>query len=219
MQDDRLTQRQLQQQALSALLDGDATQAEPALRAWREDPAARADWHAYHLIGEAMRSDEVRCTVQHDVEFLARVRERLAAEPVVLAPATAAKTPVAGRLSRLAAWSAPVAVAAGFVAVAGVLVVTRVAAPEGAAQDPASALAISVAAPVAAGLQAVAGGAPLTAPTQASRPLTAAAGSPTLIRNADLDRYLAAHREFSATSALSVPGGMARNVTVTAPSP
>ena len=216
MQDDRLTVRQLQQLSLSALLDGDSSQAEPAVRAWRADPAARADWHAYHLIGEVMRSDEVRCSVQHDVAFLARVRESLVAEPVVLAPAAVQMAPV-GRRPWRAAWAAPMAVAAGFVAVAGVLVVTRVASPGGAAQDPASALASSIAAPVAAGLQAVAGGTLVRSPPTASRPLADNVGASALIRDAELDRYLAAHRQYSSTSAVAVPGGMARNVTVIAP--
>ena len=95
MHDDRLTPRQAQQLALSALVDGDASQADRAFRAWREEPAARADWHAYQLIGEAMRSDDVRCQAHHDVAFLAQVRARLAEEPVVLAPVSASAS--AGR--------------------------------------------------------------------------------------------------------------------------
>lgn len=223
MHEDRLTPRQAQQLALSALLDGDASQADRALAAWREDPAARADWHAYQIVGEAMRSDDVNCRAHHDVAFLARVRARLAEEPVVLAPAAqvasqaAASPSLQARSGWRTAWAAPVAVAAGFIAVAGVLVVTRVAAPGGVAPEAASALAGGAgAAPALGGLQVVSSGSPVRSSIPgAPAASTTAAGA--LIRSADLDRYLAAHRQYSATSPLSVPGGAARNVTVAAP--
>ncbi|MEO5772396.1 MAG: sigma-E factor negative regulatory protein [Burkholderiaceae bacterium] len=225
MHEDRLTPRQAQQLALSALLDGDASQADRALAAWREEPAARADWHAYQVIGEAMRSDDLNCRAHHDAAFLARVRARLADEPVVLAPAAlvapqaiASSAPVRQPGWRTA-WAAPVAVAAGFIAVAGVLVVTRVAAPGGVAPEAASALAGgSGMAPALAlgGLQAVSSGNLLRSSSPGAQAASTSA-SGALIRSADLDRYLAAHRQYSATSSLSVPGGAARNVTVTTP--
>ena len=178
-------------QALSALMDGEAAESEQACQAWRDDANARADWHAYHLIGELMRSDDLRCAPQHDARFLGRLRERLAAEPVVLAPA--ASVAPARQSTWRRAWAAPMAVAAGFVAVAGVLVVTRVAAPNGAVQDRS---ALATPAPVG---------------------LAGLPGSDTrLIRSAELDRYLAAHRQYSNTSALAVPGGSVRNAAAAA---
>lgn len=223
MHEDRLTPRQAQQLALSALLDGDASQADRALAAWREEPAARADWHAYQIIGEAMRSDDVNCRAHHDVAFLARVRARLAEEPVVLAPAVlappraAASPRVQPQAGWRTAWAAPVAVAAGFIAVAGVLVVTRVAAPGGVAPEAASALAGGTGTtPALGGLQVVSNGSPLRSSIPGA-PAASTTASGALIRSADLDRYLAAHRQYSATSLLSMPGGAARNVTVAAP--
>ncbi len=206
MNDEEPTGRLQQQQALSALLDGQGGEADLACRAWRDDAQLRADWHAYHLIGELMRSDDVRCAPQRDAQFLGRLRERLVAEPVVLAPSVAAAP--ARRAAWRRAWAAPMAMAAGFVAVAGVLVVTRVAAPEGAAQDRSTLAAKSQPVPPAAGVQAAAAG------PSASGVL---AVDGTLIRNAALDRYLTAHKQYSNTSALAVPGGMVRNAAVTAP--
>jgi sigma-E factor negative regulatory protein RseA len=194
MNPDRESSRLEQLQALSALVDGDDSQAEQACRAWRDDAAARADWHVYHLIGEVLRSDEVHCAPQRDAAFLNRLRRRLAAEPVVLAPVAAPPRTLLRRT-----WMAPVAVAAGFVIVAGVLVVTRMAAPQGAASEPGSLLAGTSAAPSAA-----------------SAASTLVADS-VLIRNAELDRYLAAHKQYSSTSALAMPGGMVRNVAAVAP--
>jgi len=205
MNRDEATSRQQQRQALSALLDGDATQADDACSAWRDDPQARADWHTYQLIGELMRSDDVRCAPKRDAQFLGHLRERLADEPVVLAPAPAL-APVRHAAWR-GAWAAPMAVAAGFAAVAGVLVVMRVAAPEGPGQDRAAQVANSLAAPQG-GIQAVG--------TLPSMPGVAAIEG-RLIRNAELDRYLAAHKQYSNTSALAAPGGVVRSAAATAP--
>jgi sigma-E factor negative regulatory protein RseA len=109
---------------LSALADGDAQAADPACAGWRDDAEARRTWHAYQLIGDVMRSDDLARPATRDAAFLAGLRERLAAEPVVLAPAPA-KLPA----RRGPHWLLPVAAAAGFVVVAGVLVVTRVSQP------------------------------------------------------------------------------------------
>jgi sigma-E factor negative regulatory protein RseA len=195
--------------ALSALMDGDHAAADQACRAWRGDASARDDWHTYHLIGDLLRSDEHRCEPAHDASFVARLRERLAAEPVVLAPQPAAGVAFQ-RARRLRTWMAPAAAAAGFVAVAGALVITRVAAPEGEATDR---LAGVVAAPVAPVVQVS------TTPGTGSAP----AGSPTLaegatvIRNSELDRYLAAHRQHANTFAPAAPRGDVRNVSVAEP--
>jgi sigma-E factor negative regulatory protein RseA len=113
---------------LSAAADGDAEAIGQACRAFREgDRRARADWHAYHLIGDVMRSSELASPPARDADFLATFRERLAAEPVVLAPAAARRS------TRWAApwvgpWRAPAAAlasAAGVAVVAGVLVMSR----------------------------------------------------------------------------------------------
>lgn len=122
-------QMQHPHEPLSALADGDPQAVAAACSAWRDDAAARRAWHSYHLIGDVMRSDELAARPGHDAAFLAGVRARLAAEPVVLAPQ--AVTPAARRRQ---GWLLPAAAAAGVAVVAGVLVVTRVGAP-GAAPD------------------------------------------------------------------------------------
>lgn len=191
--------------ALSALMDGDQSAAEQACRAWRGDASARDDWHTYHLIGDLLRSDEHRCEPAHDAIFVARLRERLAAEPTVLAP-----RPTAGlafqRARRLRTWMAPAAVAAGFVAVAGALVITRVAAPEGAAADR---LAGAVVVPGAALVQAS------TMPGAGSAPALPEGAA--VIRSSELDRYLAAHRQHANTFAPAAPRDDVRNVSVAEP--
>src|SRR5688500_8447097 len=73
---------------LSALTDGelDSAAAARACARWRDDPSQRSAWHAYQLIGDVLRSDDLASTARRDAAFLAALRTRLAAEPVVLAP-------------------------------------------------------------------------------------------------------------------------------------
>src|SRR5688572_30452696 len=98
-------------QRLSELVDGeaDAGSVQRACAAWRESPSMRASWHAYHLIGDVLRSDDLAHPVERDEAFLASLRSRLAAEPVVLAPAAAA---AADTPRRRRTWAAPAAMAA-----------------------------------------------------------------------------------------------------------
>lgn len=191
-------------QSMSALADGelaDAAHADAACAAWRDEPEARRAWHRYQLIGDVLRSAELASAPARDEAFLNRLRLRLATEPTVLAPAPlVAAAPV--RQGR--AWWAPVAVAAGFVAVAGVLVVTRVAAPGG---DPMLATQTPQLAAAPRGLPSAA----LVSTNAAFMPTRgASAADPRwqavdgqLIRDARLDSYLRAHRGVAA----AVPGG------------
>ena len=195
--------------ALSALMDGDRSAADQACVAWRGDASARNDWHTYHLIGDLLRSDEHRCEPMRDAAFVARLRERLASEPTVLAP-----QPVEGavvpRGRRWRAWMAPAAVAAGFVAVAGALVVTRMAGPDAEGGDRlarATAAPTGVVAQVSATAEASSGPAGLPAGPEGA----------TVIRNSELDRYLAAHRQRANTFAPGPPRSDVRNVSVAEP--
>ena len=198
-------------QALSALCDGEADRAEAdrCFEAWRDDPAARARWHSYQWIGDAMRSEDLASPSQHDQDFLMALRARLAEEPVVLAPARLEPMAMPAGLSmpqsaaagaRRGRWATPAAVAAGFVVVAGALVVMRQGAPEpntDAPQlvrlDPADVR---------------------NAPSLSGPVLPASGPGGGMLRNPELDRYLDAHRQFSQGPALASPGGV-RQVAVT----
>jgi sigma-E factor negative regulatory protein RseA len=113
-------------------------------------------------------------------------------------------------------WLAPLAVAAGFVAVAGVLVVMRVAMPTGPAQESSALLANSITSPPPVVVRAAAAGPAAVTPSSSAAGARGVDG--TLIRSAELDRYLAAHKQYSDTSALAMPGGgMVRNTATAAP--
>ncbi len=186
--------------ALSALMDGeaDAAAASRASARWRDDPAARSTWHAHHLIGDVLRSDDLASAPGHDAAFMAALRVRLAAEPALLAPAP---VPVALPVRRRQAWLVPAAVAAGFVAVAGVLLVTRLSAPE-----PAAAPQLASGSGMTNGAQRVA----TVTDTSPLRVLGGAPGDALVIRDAQLDAYLRAHRDMRGGAAAALPGGELR---------
>jgi sigma-E factor negative regulatory protein RseA len=136
---DRRQDDEMPFEALSALADGEASAPEVAraCSAWREDAKVRAQWSSYHLIGDAMRSDEL-ADASGSAHFLKSFRERLAQEPVVLAPAGlvarhqpsvvdvgASTQPVAAPALRRRVWAGPMAVAACFVMVVGALVTSQ----------------------------------------------------------------------------------------------
>lgn len=180
-------------ESLSALMDGevqDAAEVARACLAWRDETQLRESWHCYHLIGDVLRSDDLASAAGRDAEFLARLRGRLDAEPVVLAPSP---RPAAARARRWR-WAGPAAVAAGFVAVAGVLVVTR--APEPAPALAGAALAEGAVRPVADALPKVA---PLPAAPAEPEEIVA---NGKMIRDARIDRYLEAHHQFGNSTML-----------------
>lgn len=198
---------------LSALADGQADAADPACAAWRQDAEARRTWHAYQLIGDVMRSEDLARPAAGDADFLAKLRVRLDAEPVVLAPEPLpAAAPTAVPLRRRQAWLMPVAAAAGFVVVAGVLVVARVGLPGGATDVPAGFAgagqpAVAVV-PVANGL---------------TRPVAATAGGQAdgeaVLRDERLDEYLRAHQFARGGATITAPSTALRRVDLAVPAP
>ena len=213
---------------LSALVDGEVTSEDlqGVLGAGRESPRVLSitcqTWHAYHLIGDVMRSEDL-AGAGRDSQFLGRLRERLAAEPVVMAPAApevrvssahlewrnvAQGAPVA-RHRR--SWVTPLAAAASVMAVTGVLVVSRVSdSPSG---TPGGAPSLARAVPDT--------GEQVVAPQAAAVPadeLRVVTANGTLVRDARLDQYLSAHKQFGGSSALGVPSGFLRSATYEGPS-
>ena len=203
---------------LSALVDGelDGDAAARACGHWRESGDARSSWHAYHVIGDVLRSDDLASDPARDAGFLEAFRARLKDEPVVLAPqplehrVAPAVPHVAhvanGSRSRLWTWMAPSAVAAGFVAVAGVVMLTR---SPGVVVDPSGGPSLAQVSPAA---QPMTASALMDSTAQSGEP-QALVASGKLIRDARLDRYLAAHKQFAGSSALGVPSGFLRNAT------
>jgi sigma-E factor negative regulatory protein RseA len=195
---------------LSALADGDATGSESAraFQAWRDDPDARSSWHAYQLIGDVLRSDDLAAEPAADEAFLVALRARLATEPVVLAPQpradeALAAQPVAANASARsrARWQGPVAMAAGFLAVVGVL---NVAGPFRHGANPSLAAAgASAPGPVLASTTSDTGVVLTSAQSKAAAD--------------QLAPYLAAHRQSAMSGPFQMPGSDLRNVSLVQP--
>lgn len=207
---------------LSALLDAElgAAEAGTICKSWQSDAELRAEWHAWHVIGDVLRSEDLGATACGDAAFLDRLRARLADEPVILAPQPLqgpdGRQADVGELPRVAAagmsrrwlqWGTPAAVAAGFMLVVGVFVSL----PRGFA--PASVVADArMLPPVIEGASAVPALAQgLTPASAAGDQAFVASGS--LVRDSQLDGYLAAHQQFSGSTALGEPAGFMRVVT------
>jgi sigma-E factor negative regulatory protein RseA len=187
---------------ISALADGQL-EGEELARAMDAcaDPAALSTWHAYHVIGDVLRSGEL-VDAPPAPQFLRKLTERLAQERV---ERPSALPPIRVRSDELAAndgtfrWKL----------VAGLA---------------------SVAAFTAVGWSVVGGGTPPAQPQLASAPQPAAAvgggaaetvvarsGAGMMIRDPKLDELLAAHRQLGGASALQMPAGFLRNATFEGP--
>lgn len=191
---------------LSSFIDGEVTAAdvERVCARWRAAESAQATWHAYHLIGDVLRSEDLANSPGRDRLVLAQLRRRLANESVHIAPQNSVKSPAprAAANPRIRNWGALAAVAAGFAAVTGVLVVLRT--PVGSdASGPGQVAAPSMAAPTAVA----------AAPRPLDREQLILAADGKLLRDVRLDRYLDAHKHFSGSSALGVPSSFLRGAT------
>jgi sigma-E factor negative regulatory protein RseA len=193
---------------LSSFVDGEcqSSAADEACRRWRDDEAWRRQWHAYHLIGDVLRADDLHTSRRGDAAFLATLRVRLAAEPVPLAPAPLAKAPQR-EAHHARRWLRPAAAVAGVMAVGVAVVALRPEAsgPTGwdqriAATPPADKLSVrrvdSAAAPASAQVLVIDG---------------------QVIRDARLDAYFEAHRGATGAVPSAVPGGALRSVEILVP--
>lgn len=212
---------------VSALVDGevDAATVERACSAWRQDATVRAKWHAYHLIGDALRSDELGASLKTDELLLQKIRAQLADEPIVLAPAPMIGDAVPGLWQhargatlvreRRRTWGAPVAVAAGFVAIAGLLVAVRQPTVDNLNGQQVSLMSLPSTVLTAEVEPSLTQG--LASNPDLATGLTGQNGSSSIVsdnilRNAKLDRYLAAHQEFSGATALGASSGFLRSI-------
>lgn len=176
---------------ISALIDGELEpdEAGRALSHVKQEPGLQDTWDTYHLIGDALRG-----STPLSAGFQARLAQRLAAEPTVLAPQRAPArripTSVSYALSAAASLSAVAAVA--WVALSG----SADHAQPGLAQAP---LAATIATPVAANPPPPAGSTLATVPV------------PEAVRAHD---YLLAHQGVSPSTVLQGVAPYVRTVTV-----
>lgn len=199
---------------MSAWMDDEADGAEldAMLGALEEDPSLALTWASYHVIGESLRQELPQRLGARPSDFLAQVRERLAAEdamrPVVVsAPVVETQTIVRGRAANDAVfrWK----MVAGFASLAAVMAVAwgvLGSSPAGSGADPMLASAPAVVQP--------AGNVVAVSQTATPQPSTVVVETPegTIVRDARLMRLLAEHRQ-NGMSVLQTPAGFMRNAT------
>jgi sigma-E factor negative regulatory protein RseA len=181
-----------------------------ALQALASDPQAMQTWHAYHVVGDVLRSPEL-APADDGLAFLAKLEQRLAQEPqrprVADAARDAGVEQGAGRLDivglRAQEVAQPAANASVFrwKMVAGLACTALV-----------GVLGMNLWSPVVQGKGAQMAA---RAPDPAAAPVVVAAedGSAAVIRDPQLDELMAAHRQLGGHSALQVPAGFLRNAT------
>ncbi len=195
---------------VSALADGQLRGEEfaRALALIEHSEDARAQWQAYHLVGDVLRSDELAADGTRDAAFAARLRQRLQQENPALQSRDAIELIAVGAYTSSASgrnhaedpgandaslrWK----LVAGFTSLAAVMVVGwQLASSYGTVQ---------------AGAQLAQAGAPV-------QPVAAEEAAQAMIRDPRLDQLLAAHQQFGGTSALQMPAGFVRNATYERP--
>jgi len=154
----------------------------------------RAAWSAYHLIGDALRSDDLAVSPARSSAFMAAFSERFEAEAHVLAPAAlpAAAAKARGGMLRRRVMPA-------FAVAAAAATLTWIVVPQLQGVGGRSGTQVASVAPVDS-MQRVALASVSAATTRS--PIVEA----NIIRDADLDQYLEAHQQFSQQPAM--PGSM-----------
>ena len=157
--------------------------------------AARADWHAWHVAGDVLRSADL-AACRHGAAFTACVMQRSGqeAQPPIAATALPPARPAANDrrwklAAGLASFAAAAAIGWNFWSLSG-----SAASPQLAQTAPATQAA---------------------APVEAAAPAAYAVGTPqgAMLRDSRLDEFLAAHRQAAGASALGQTQGFLRNAT------
>ncbi len=179
---------------ISALVDGqlntgDAQQIVDHLLA---DSEALETWHAYHVVGDVLRSVELSPAGSEDVAFLARFEHRLACEtPVHLTQALPMRADPALESANAAILRWKVFAGVACMALAGVVGWNQSWSPT---REEAGQLAVAPASASSAPIVMVAEG-----------------DMGSMVRDAQLDALMAAHRQMGGHSALQTPAGYLRH--------
>ncbi|KDR43090.1 anti-sigma factor [Caballeronia glathei] len=154
----------------------------------------RAAWSDYHLIGDALRSDDLAVSPAASSAFMAAFSQRFEAEAHVLAPAALPALAAKARSGMLRRRVVP-----AFAVAAAAATLTWIVVPQLQGVDSRSGTQVASIAP-ADSVQRVA---MASIPAATARPVAVEAN---IIRDASLDQYLEAHQQFSQQPV--VPGSM-----------
>ncbi len=193
---------------VSALADGQLRGKDfaQAVELTGADGELRAAWHAYHVVGEVLRSSErVACT--DGAGFLARFQSRLAEDAGAqvaykqVPPNSAADNLIAHAVGHEAsanesafAWK----LTAGFASLAAVVAIGWSVATDSTGSFAGAQMAQAV---------------PPAQNSSASLTPSVVSESSVMIRDPNLDALMAAHKQFGGSSSLQMPTGFLRNAT------
>lgn len=188
--------------AVSAWVDGEIDDADldALLQACGEPVDVHDTWHSYQVIGDVLRGSKPAATVVPPQAFLAGVRSRLQAEPVLSEPVSLrAQVRAPASNDAVFRWKlvSGVASLAAVLAVSWSVISGGPLAPSGAGPQ----LALMPAAPVSV---AVGGGAAA---------VLVSTEQGTVVRDARLEKLMAEHRQHGGMSALQRPAGFLRDAT------
>ena len=180
---------------ISALVDGQLRGAEfsEAMASLASQPQDERAWQMYHLIGDVLRSEELAAGV-HDRDFLSRLEQKLAQEPVRTASASTRVFHAQGTSANAGAWRW----------ISGVAVTVLVSVAGWGVWNTTSdgqQLASTRGGPVIAQMEVAAG----------------STEGPVMLRDPELDALMAAHQQLGGHSALQMPSGFLRNATFDRP--
>ncbi len=173
------------------------------------DDEDRKAWSAYHLIGDALRSDDLAMSPAASQSFMAGFAARFDAEPHVLAPAAVAAATAGGthngRVARILSLRHRVVPSLAIAAAAATL--TWIVVPQMRGVGMAGGSQIAALQPAGDNVQRVAMN---TVPVQ-----TAAVQDGNIIRDAQLDAYLEAHQQFAQQPVMSDSMPLIRSAALT----
>lgn len=204
----------LQDEQVSALCDGSlqAHELDALLARCHADDEVQARWHGYQVIGEVLRGQAGVLPSCPPSVFLQRLHAGLAAE--TQAPALPQPSPLAPPLRGEAANDAVFRwkLASGF---ASVIAVAAIGWNVLATSAPADAEGVRLvqSTPAVAPVVSNAPSAVAAAPAPEVRPVVVATPQGRVIRDAELERLLAAHRQHGGMSAFQTSTGFIRNAT------
>jgi sigma-E factor negative regulatory protein RseA len=188
--------KELSREQISAFADGELSEAqtEVVLAALRTEQGLAA-WNAYHLVGDAARSDETAVAMSPD--FFSKFSARLDAEPTVIAPAQADRQEERRSAKSTARRFAVPALALSLIAAVVIMMQPQQAAVVATATPAATSSAVP---------EQLANGAIVNAPGTATVPATAIAASPAVatlvtdgevVRDPKIDKFLGKHETFT----------------------
>jgi sigma-E factor negative regulatory protein RseA len=196
---------------LSALADSHLTAAEcvATLDACKQDPSLINRWNAYHLVGDVLRSSAPGLAQGADMEFVARLQQRIASE-AISAAISAAKSPRPDSATRFQSAEQGIVLAQ-----LEMLSLRRKAANDGSFRWKMIAGLASVTAVCAIAWSTFGSlsrsDAPQLALDLGNEQVLVASPMGPMVRDARLEEQLADHRQLGSAATLQMPSGFFRN--------